>query len=144
MKHNLLSQTIQLLPLIIVAASLQTHGESSPALRKVGDLVIYQDDKFYSAFPSIVRRPDGELLVAFRRAPERRSLGEKQVSHTDPNSQLVLVRSRDAGKTWSQEPELIYDQIVRPADPRAERATDVLFQRFHAPLAIASKSQPKA
>ncbi len=56
----------------------------------------------------MVKRPDGELLVAFRRAPDRRRLGEKSYSHTDPNSQLVLVRSRDEGKTWSRTPELLY------------------------------------
>ncbi len=36
----------------------------------------------------------------------------------------------------------IYDQIARPADPRAERATEVLFRRFHAPLTAAGKAQP--
>ena len=82
--------------------------KSAPTIRKVEDIVIYRDERFYSAFPSIVRRRDGELLVAFRRAPERRKLGEKNYSHTDPNSYLVLVRSRDEGKTWSAEPELIY------------------------------------
>ena len=69
---------------------------------------IYRDDAWYSTFPSVVSRPDGELIVAFRRAPERRT---KQfapgISHVDPNSYLYLVRSRDLGKTWS-EPELIY------------------------------------
>ena len=60
--------------------------------RKVEDIVIYQDEKFYSAFPSIVKRRNGELIVAFRRAPERRRLGEKNSSHTDPNSYLVLIR----------------------------------------------------
>lgn len=83
-------------------------GELAPGIRKVEDIVIYQDDTFYSAFPSIVRRPGGELIVAFRRAPERRALGEKGSTHTDPNSYLVLVRSRDGGNTWSKEPELIY------------------------------------
>src|SRR5262249_47311674 len=29
-------------------------------------------------------------------------------SHTDPNSQLVFVRSTDQGKTWTQEPQLIF------------------------------------
>ena len=93
-------------------ALLSSHAAStdrnSPALRKVADLVIYQDEKFYSAFPSIVRRKDGELITAFRRAPNRKRLGEKSISHTDPNSYLVLVRSRDGGKSWTQEPELIY------------------------------------
>jgi hypothetical protein len=111
MKRKRLSQAVRFVSLFVVAIDLQSapaRGKPSPALRKVEDIVIYSDDKFYSAFPSIVRRPDGELLVAFRRAPERRRLGEKTYSHADPNSQLVLVRSRDGGKTWSQEPELIF------------------------------------
>jgi sialidase-1 len=83
-------------------------GKAPPVVTKIKDIVIYRDDQFYSAFPSIVRRRDGELLVAFRRAPERRRLGEKTYSHADPNSQLVLVRSRDSGKTWSPEPELMF------------------------------------
>src|SRR5437899_871603 len=71
----------------------------SSSLRKIQDVFIYKDERFYCAFPSIVRHRDGELLVAFRRAPERRALGERRTSHTDPNSYLVLVRSSDAGKT---------------------------------------------
>ena len=76
--------------------------------RKAEDIVVYQNEKFYSAFPSIVRRPDGELIVAFRRAPNRIALGEKRNYHADPNSYLVLVRSRDNGKTWSKEPEHLF------------------------------------
>ena len=101
--------------LIIAFLTIASQTRSAPALnpalssvRKIEDLVIYQDDKFYSSFPSIVRRPNGELLVAFRRAPDRRIFGETRITHTDPNSQLVLVRSRDEGKTWSQTPELIH------------------------------------
>jgi sialidase-1 len=111
MKRMTLFKVIRSMAAIVVTASLQgapAPDVSPPAIRKVEDIVIYRDDKFYSAFPSIVRRPDGELIVAFRRAPERRRLGEKACSHADPNSQLVLVRSRDGGKTWSQEPELIF------------------------------------
>ncbi|MCE9592345.1 MAG: glycoside hydrolase [Planctomycetes bacterium] len=77
-------------------------------MRKLHDIVIYSDDRFYSAFPSIVCRPDGELLVAFRRAPDRRPFFAPHVTHADPNSYLVLVRSGDGGNTWSREPELIY------------------------------------
>jgi len=89
-------------------ARAEAAAKSSPSVRKLEDVVVYRDDKFYSAFPSIVRRSDGELLVAFRRAPERRLLGEKKYSHTDANSQLMLVRSHDSGKTWSKSPELIH------------------------------------
>lgn len=81
----------------------QTSG-----LTKLRDLVVYSGERFYSAFPSIVRRPDGEILVAFRRAPDRRLLGRPGVQHTDPNSYCVLVRSHDNGQSWSREPELIY------------------------------------
>jgi sialidase-1 len=86
----------------------QTAGKPDATVRKIEDVVIYQDEKFYSAFPSIVRRSDGELIAAFRRAPNRKLLGEKSNSHTDPNSYLVLVRSRDGGKSWTREPEHIF------------------------------------
>src|SRR6266404_3912425 len=78
--------------------SAPSPSPTSPGIRKLEDLVIYKNDKFYSAFPSIVRRPDGEMLVAFRRAPERRVFGEPGTTHTDSNSYLELVRSRDGGK----------------------------------------------
>ena len=90
-----------------------THGaetptaNSDPGIKKLQDVVIYKDEKFYSSFPSIVRRPNGELLVAFRRAPDRRRLGETHITHTDPNSYLELVRSSDSGEKWSS-PQLIY------------------------------------
>ena len=77
-------------------------------MRKCEDLVIYEDERFYAAFPSIVSRPDGELLIAFRRAPDRRKFFAPGCTHCDPNSYLVLVRSRDLGQTWSEEPELIH------------------------------------
>lgn len=77
-------------------------------VRKIQDIVIYEDAKFYVAFPSIVCRSNGDLIVAFRRAPERRALGGTGITHTDANSYLVLVRSTDHGQTWTREPELIY------------------------------------
>ena len=77
-------------------------------MRKLQDIVLYQENEYYAAFPSIVSRPDGELLVAFRRAPDRRRFFAPGCTHTDPNSYLVLVRSSDLGQTWSPNPELIY------------------------------------
>lgn len=83
-------------------------ADLAPGVRKMRDLVIYEDATFYASFPSVVTRPDGEVLVAFRRAPSRVALGEKANSHVDPNSYLVSVRSRDGGATWTKEPALIY------------------------------------
>ena len=93
---------------VAAVPSLSRTAASNNQPSKIKDLVIYQHDQFYCAFPSVVCRPDGELLVAFRRAPDRRSLGEESNSHTDPNSYLVLVRSKDNARTWTTDPELIF------------------------------------
>ncbi|MCX6229659.1 MAG: sialidase family protein [Bacteroidia bacterium] len=73
---------------------------------KVKDLIIYKDSLFYSSFPSVVKKPNVDILVAFRRAPDRRLFGEPNYSHTDQNSYLMMVRSKDA-EHWSKEPSLI-------------------------------------
>jgi hypothetical protein len=90
---------------------------SLPGAHKVRDVVIYSDNRFHSAFPSVVRRSDGELWLAFRRAPNRLAFGEGQNYHVDPNSQLVMVRSRD-GLAWGAQPELIFaDPFGGSQDP---------------------------
>lgn len=81
--------------------------DSMPGVRKVRDVVIYQDKQFYSTFPSVIKKKDGEIMVAFRRAPDRAIFGEKASSHVDPNSYLVTVRSKD-GVNWTKEPDLLY------------------------------------
>ncbi len=85
----------------------ESSSSTIPGVRKLKDVVIYEDEKFHSAFPSAIKRKDGEILVAFRRAPDRKIFGEKGTSHVDPTSHLVMVRSRD-GETWTKEPYLIY------------------------------------
>ncbi|MEO5997707.1 MAG: sialidase family protein [Chitinophagaceae bacterium] len=79
----------------------------SPGVSKIKDIVIYQDSIFYSSFPSIVKLANGRLLLAFRRAPERRQLGEKATNHVDPNSYLVMMQSKD-GEAWAKQPDLLY------------------------------------
>lgn len=81
----------------------------SNRLNEIRNIVIYNDPSFYCIEPSILQRPDGELFVVFRRAPDRTVFGEKyRGGHIDGKSQLVMVRSKDNGKTWTNEPELIY------------------------------------
>ena len=91
----------------IYGNTLKINKESNP-IKKVKDFVIYEDTLFYSSFPSVVKNEDGEILVAFRRAPDRKIFKEKGSNHVDPNSYLVFVRSEDNATTWSREPELLY------------------------------------
>lgn len=94
--------------LLAATAFSAPSAAGATSLKKITDLVIYRDARFHSGFPSVVRKPDGELLVAFRRAPDRRLLGDASYSHVDPNSNLMLVRSTDDGRTWTREPQLLY------------------------------------
>jgi hypothetical protein len=89
------------------ASNLLQQPDSIPGVRIIRNVIIYEDSLFHTAFPSIVKQKNGELIVAFRRAPDRKIFGEKGTSHVDPNSYLVKVTSKD-GVTWSKEPELIY------------------------------------
>ena len=89
----------------------------TPSVSKVRNVVVYEDALFHSAFPSVIKRPDGELIVAFRRAPNRKALGEEKNYHVDPNSYLMSVTSKD-GLTWSRQPTLIYaDALGGSQDP---------------------------
>lgn len=88
-------------------ATIWNAPDSIPGVHKIKDILIYSDTAFYSSFPSVVKKPNGELLLAFRRAPNRKIFGEKGTNHTDPNSYLVMLRSTN-GETWTKKPELIY------------------------------------
>lgn len=90
------------------------YGQSSgktdqtTSVKKLRDFIIYEDAQFYSSFPSVIKKGDGEIIVAFRRAPDRKIFQENGSSHVDPNSYLVYVRSADNAVSWSKQPELLY------------------------------------
>lgn len=92
----------------LVSSNASAAEVKGTGLHKVKDFVIYTNELYHCAFPSIVKRPNGELLVAFRRAPDWKHFGMPGYVHTDPNSYLVLSRSKDNGETWSKEPELMF------------------------------------
>ncbi|HRO46526.1 sialidase family protein [Agriterribacter sp.] len=76
-------------------------------IKKIKDVVVYSDTAFYSTFPSVVKLKNGELMVAFRRAPNRKIFGEKGNNHVDHNSYLVAVKSKN-GENWTDNVDLIY------------------------------------
>lgn len=90
---------------------------------KLQEFVIYRDADWYASFPSLVVRPDGEVLCAFRRAPERRKFGGG-VTHADPNSWCMMVRSLDAAATWGP-PETIWaSPLAGNQDPCLSQLSD--------------------
>jgi sialidase-1 len=90
-----------------MAGNLAVKPDTIPGVKKLRDIVIYRDPMYHAAFPSVIKRRNGELIVAFRRAPDRKIFGEKKTSHVDPNSYLVKVTSKN-GLVWTKEPQLIY------------------------------------
>ncbi len=96
-----------LLCLFFLGLSMSSLAQGEATIRKVKDVLIYQDSLFYNAFPSVIKTQNGELLVAFRRAPNRQAYGEPGNRHVDHNSYLVGVRSTD-GEHWTHAPELLY------------------------------------
>ncbi|MDN3688770.1 sialidase family protein [Cyclobacterium jeungdonense] len=108
MRKKISPTLILLLVALSAFAQQPSSSENNLPATKIRDLVIYQDSNYYATFPSIVRKADGEFLIAFRRAPDRRVVfSEDGNSHVDPNSYLVSMSSKD-GITWEGEPELIY------------------------------------
>ncbi len=111
LRYTILNTLRLALLLIIFIGSLNAvyalENDSIPGVQKVKDILIYQDSLFYASFPSIVKLPNGEFLLAFRRAPNRSIFGESETNHVDPNSYLVTLRSFD-GENWPKEPSLLY------------------------------------
>lgn len=75
-------------------------------LSKVRDIIIYKDEN-YNSFPNAVKLKDGTIMVSFRQAPDWQAK-YNDVTHGDPSSIGVFVKSGDNAKTWSEKPGLIY------------------------------------
>lgn len=62
---------------------------------------LYESPATYSAWPSIERAANGDLLIVYTNT-ER---------HVSPDGAIVMQRSTDNGKTWST-PEVIFDTVI--------------------------------
>ena len=93
-----------------IASILFPGGEAM--LSPVSDITICRNLE-YNTFPSLARRPDGQLIAAFRNAPDRRDLlaelegcqrddARDLSTHIDHASRVVCVRSGPGGRTWTR------------------------------------------
>lgn len=84
---------------------------------------IYRDGE-YVAFPNLAHLPDGSVICAFRHALERqKEFG--RVTHIDPTARDVFVVSRDGGKTFDSELNVIVDDPdMSDQDPCVNVLTD--------------------
>lgn len=64
-----------------------------------GHHILYRDDRFFAAFPSVQAAPDGTIFLGFRRAPDHRwMLGDRRdedfdsVDHLHFRSHISLIR----------------------------------------------------
>lgn len=92
-------------------------------LRKLEDLILYKDIRFYASFPAIITLPNSEILLLFRRARDTRRLVRDQmpdvyertnyfVDHTDVRSQLTQLR-------FDSNLQPLGDAWTLPIDPEA-------------------------
>jgi len=70
----------------------------------IRQIQVYASHDEYCAWPAMIRAANGDLLISF-------CINEE---HLGPDGKIVMVRSRDNGKTWSS-PEVLYDT---PLDDR--------------------------
>jgi hypothetical protein len=63
--------------------------------------VVYGNPRAYTAWPSMMRAENGDLIATFCRSEE----------HLGPDGEVVLVRSTDNGQTWS-DPTVILDTPI--------------------------------
>ncbi|MBI3667479.1 MAG: exo-alpha-sialidase [Acidobacteria bacterium] len=126
---------MKLICLLLVAAATQLP------LAVESEFVIYTRESGYAAFPSIVRLPNEELLVAFRLADRR-----KGVTHMDPTSRNVVVRGRQNPIFFEhQSPIVIFDRLGMQ-DPSLTVLRDgrILASSFHWNVKLSEMADPKA
>lgn len=91
---------------------LVSCGEKKPYnAPKLKNITIFESDSLYTAWPSIARTPNGNILVVFTETEE----------HMAPDGKIVGVISKDEGRTWLK-PFLVYNS---PIDDRESGITQL-------------------
>ncbi|MCF7961162.1 MAG: glycoside hydrolase [Pirellula sp.] len=81
-------------------------GSEPPRIEILDTRVISWKPPLYHGWPTLTRRADGELLLAFSGGRER---------HVCPFGRLEWMRSKDNGETWGW-PQVLYDSPIDDRD----------------------------
>ncbi len=87
-----------------MAASLRMRGAAPPHVES--SAIISSQPEFYHGWPTLAARRNGELLVAYSGGRER---------HVCPFGRVELIRSRDAGASWSW-PQVLLNSPIDDRD----------------------------
>lgn len=87
--------------LLATPAALAAAQSTPPTLTNIG-----LTPESYCGWPTLARRRDGELLVAYSGGRE---------THVCPFGRVELMRSQDDGQTWSW-PEVLMDTVIDDRD----------------------------
>jgi hypothetical protein len=96
---------------LTLTAGLATFGiiskaNAAPALTLLDTKVISQQPEFYSGWPTVARRANGELWVTWSGGRE---------AHVCPFGQVHAMTSRDNGETWTW-PRVLHDSAIDDRD----------------------------
>ncbi len=102
--HGLLAFGI----LLIITSGRESSGWAQAPVKAevVERKIISWKPPLYHGWPTLARRADGELLLAFSGGRE---------THVCPFGRLEWMRSKDSGKTWSW-PQVLYDGPIDDRD----------------------------
>ncbi len=79
---------------------------AAPRVRVESIEIISPQQKYYCGWPTLARRADGELVVAYSGGRER---------HVCPFGRVEMIRSRDGGRSWSW-PQVLMDTPIDDRD----------------------------
>jgi len=97
--------------IVAVGAACACGGERATGDAEMEFVTIYKAKRGRSAmYAQLTRLRDGALLCVFRdsRIDTKGEFGRKGSPWTVPGSRIVCIRSRDGGRTWTDEPVFIY------------------------------------
>ena len=110
LRHTLSRRSVLRSGTAAAAAALlgtpKSGAQASPAVKILDTRVISQQPSLYCGWPTVARRKDGELWVAWSGGREE---------HVCPFGQVVSMTSRDNGVTWTY-PRVLLDSAIDDRD----------------------------